>query len=143
MIVDLSEEETAALLRELAGVIEYDRYPFHRHSDSERDRRQDPPRTGTRAAAAAETPRTDLSVARRGIGSAGGGPLSGAADDAWKRRERARPGHLMVQGVPVSVEPDAAEMASRYRADVSVLDPKERVRPLGGAGSRYFNNATM
>jgi hypothetical protein len=52
--LDLSDEEAAALIKELADITGNDRYPFSAHPDVEGDPRQTQTRAGPRTPATAE-----------------------------------------------------------------------------------------
>jgi hypothetical protein len=124
MTLDLTDEETAALLAELDRIIDGDRYPFSPRIRTLKEiREQGPAAAGAGAAAAAVTPVR-------------------AAGEATSPRVKAEPGPPMTLGGAAAagvriivwceacrhqVEPDPAELAERYGAGVSVPDWRDRL----------------
>jgi hypothetical protein len=98
MTLDLTDEETAALLGELDGVIDNDRYPFSpriRTLTAIRDKiRPEPVREPM-------PPLRHYAPPPAGRRRSGEG-RTGTADDVRRRRCRGRPHHRVVQGLPAS-----------------------------------------
>jgi hypothetical protein len=130
MTLDLTDEETAALTRLLVSTIDADRYPLiAAHSDLEGDSRKDPTAAEARAFAAAEALRA---AARHSGQKASGGALalkSGPGRPATLGSSAPAGVRLIVwcRDCRHRVEPDPAEQAQRYGAEMTVPEWRDRL----------------
>jgi hypothetical protein len=125
MNLDLTDEETKALLRELDGIVDSDRYFLSPpHQDVTSDPGQDQTGAGARAPAAAEGVR-----AAAGYGEAAPAVKRYTGPPATLGSSAAAQARLIVwcRDCRHEVEPDPAEMAERYGADLSVPDWHKRL----------------